>query len=222
MPGSSSSGSFEYAVLPGAGSAGLVWKEVAAALGARVLPLPDADSVPAMAEALMSSLDPGTVLVGASAGAMVALEVARRRPVPALVLLAAGFGIEVGDSFLAWVEAAPADLFPKMARASIADRSASELQSVAVADFEARGPRLVARHLRALREYRPEPLADPPPTAVIWGTLDHSVPLADHAELAARCRGIVIPVPDAGHMPFLERPQETVRWIREFVEWRLR
>ena len=219
MPDSSSRA--EIAVLPGAGSAGLVWQEAASALGARVLPLPDLDSVPAMAEALLPSLQGRPVLVGASAGALVALEVARRRPVAALVLVAAGFGIEVGDAFLSWVREAPADLFPKMARASIADRSNASALAAAVADFEARGADVSYRHLCALRAYRPEPLPDPPPTAVLWGVLDHSVPLADHAELAAQCRGVLIPIPGAGHMPFLEQPEETVRWIRSFLEWRL-
>jgi hypothetical protein len=37
--------------------------------------------------------------------------------------------------------------------------------------------------------------------------------MADHVELALRCGGAVAPVADAGHMPFLERPTETVRWI---------
>ena len=42
-----------YAVLPGAGSAGLVWDRVAAELGgATVLPLPDQPDVPAMAAVL--------------------------------------------------------------------------------------------------------------------------------------------------------------------------
>src|SRR5690349_20275280 len=119
MPVSSLPAEIDYVVLPGAGSAGLVWQAAASELGARVVPLPDAESVVGMAEAVLPQLGPQPVLLGASAGAMVALEVARRRPVAAMVLLAAGFGIEVGDAFLSWVEAAPDDLFPKMARASI-------------------------------------------------------------------------------------------------------
>ena len=221
MPGSNSSADLEYVVLPGAGSAGLVWETAAAALGARIVPLPEGDSIEAMADAIAPSLGSRPVLLGASAGAMVALEVARRRPVAAMVLLAAGFGIEVSEALLDWVRAAPSDLFPKMARASIGDRSAEGLHAVAVRDFEARGAAVCARHLEALRAYRPKPLDDPPPTAVIWGMLDHSVPLADHAELAARCEAVLIPIPGAGHMPFLEQPDATVRWIREFTGWHL-
>lgn len=210
--------------MPGAGSGGRVWEEARALLGAAVLPLPDATDIPSMAELLLPDLEPfeSPVLVGASAGAMVALEVARRRRVAALVLIAAGFGITVSDPLLSWVASAPPDLFPKMARASIADHGDARALALAVEDFELRGAEVSYRHLRALGAYRPEPLPEPPPTAVIWGVLDHSVPAIDHLELAAQCRGILIPIPGAAHMPFLERPKETVHWIRDFVSWRLR
>ena len=85
---------------------------------------------------------------------------------------------------------------------------------VVATDFASRGQPVLLRHLRALGAYRPEPLEHPPPTLVIWGVHDSSVPLADHAELALRCHGALAPVRDAGHMPFLEQPEQTARWLR--------
>jgi pimeloyl-ACP methyl ester carboxylesterase len=144
---------------------------------------------------------------------MVALELSRTVRVDALVLVAAGFGITVSDSLLAWVTAAPDDLFPKMAKASIAERDNPSLIMMITEDFAARGQPVVLRHLQALSSYRPRRIPSPPRTLVLWGEHDHSVPLADHVELAMQCNGALVPIRRAGHMPFLEQPDETVRWI---------
>jgi len=210
-----------YCVIPGAGSSGLVWSDALDQLGATLLPVPDAPDVKAMAAVLRTDvkrLPEPRVLVGASLGAMVALELARDVGVEALVLIAAGFGIEVSDALLDWVATAPADLCPKMAKASISDRENAAMIDVISRDFESRGQPVVLRHLRALAAYTPEPLPTPPPTIVIWGERDHSVPLRDHAELALRCRGVLAPVAGAGHMPFFEQPAETVHWIQTAVQ----
>ena len=206
-----------YCVLPGAGGSGLSWVQVLEPLGATLLEVPDERDVPAMAAAIAKSVQEiprPLVLVGASLGAMVALELARTVPVDALVLIATGFGIEVSDSLLEWVAANPPDLLRKMAKASIVDREDEEMIELVRRDFAARGQPVLLRHLTALGAYRPEPLEAPPPTLVIWGEGDRSVPLADHVELALRCRGALAPVRGAGHMPFLERPAETLAWIR--------
>ena len=206
-----------YAVIPGAGSSGIVWERALAELGGVLLPVPDEPDVRAMAATLsarVAALPEPRVLVGASLGAMVALEIARSVGVDALVLIAAGFGIETSDALIDWVAANGPDLFPKMARASIADRDNATLVETVTRDFEGRGQPVVLRHLQALRDYTPQPLSSPPPTLVLWGVHDHSVPLADHAELARQCAGVLVPIADAGHMPFFEQPRETVRWIR--------
>jgi pimeloyl-ACP methyl ester carboxylesterase len=152
---------------------------------------------------------------------MVALEVARTTELDALVLVAAGFGIAVGDSVLEWVASDPPDLLHKMARIGLADRSDSGLVAIRLEDFETRGQPILLNHLRALAAYRPQPLEHPPRTAVIWGEHDHGVPLADHAELALRCGGVLVPIAGAGHAPFLERPDETAAWIRAVAAGRL-
>lgn len=206
-----------YVVLPGAGSAGLPWEAAAAQLDADVLPVPDGPDVASMAAAVepaVGALPRPRVAVGTSLGAMVALEVARRIDVDALVLIAAGFGISVADSVLDWVASNPPDLFDKMARIGLADRGNRRLAAIRLADFTARGQPLLLNHLLALAAYHPLPLEHPPPTFVLWGEHDRGVPLAAHAELALRCHGVLIPIKDAGHAPFLERPDDTVAWIR--------
>jgi pimeloyl-ACP methyl ester carboxylesterase len=202
-----------YVVLASAGSAGLPFAPLVDELDATLVQMPDSDDVRAMAHTIAAVPRP-RVLVGASLGAMVALECARAGAADGLVLIAAGFGIAVADDVLAWVEAGPPDLLAKMARTGLADRDNEEQAAIRENDFASRGRPVLLRHLQALAAYQPEPLADPPPTLVIWGERDRGVPLADHVELAQRCRGLLAPITGAGHAPFLERPQETARWTR--------
>ncbi|HEY2936332.1 MAG TPA: alpha/beta hydrolase [Gaiellaceae bacterium] len=206
-----------YAVIAGAGSAGLTWSEVAAELEASVLPIPDEPSPPAMAAALESAvaaLPRPRVLVAASMGAIVALELARTVEVDALVLAAAGYGIDVSDRLLDWMIADPPGLFEKMARICVADKHDRARIDAVVEDYVAGGHAVHVRHLQALAGYRPEPPSDPPPTIVLWGVHDPAVPLERHLELAAKCRGALVPIADAAHVPFLEQPRVTLEWIR--------
>jgi pimeloyl-ACP methyl ester carboxylesterase len=206
-----------YAVIPGAGCAGLTWSEVAAPLGAEILKVPDEPDIVAMAaglEAAVAAMPAPRVLIGASFGAMVALEIARHVEVDALVLVAAGFGITVGRRLIDWMIDDPPDLWPKMAKICLGGREDPELIEAIVADYVAGG---LAEHIRdstALAAHRPEPLPDPPPTLVLWGVNDPAVPRDDHIELAARCRGALVPIADAAHLPFLEQPGATLDWIR--------
>jgi pimeloyl-ACP methyl ester carboxylesterase len=204
-----------YVLLPGAGSAGTVWAGVAEELGAEARPLPDRPDVVAMAAEVLDSLgsapDP-IVLVGASLGAMVALEIARARPVAGMVLMAAGPGIYVDPRVLARVKDPNVDL-ARIARSGLAD-GREGLVATRLADLRAVPPGLLGRHLGALAAHRPAPLADPPPTVVLWGQEDRSVPLDDHIALAVACRGAIRPLPGVGHAAYLEAPGEVVRWAR--------
>jgi pimeloyl-ACP methyl ester carboxylesterase len=207
-----------HAVLPGSGSAGLVWKRAAAELQhATVLPLPDEPDVAAMAQALqrcIEKLPRPRVLVGSSLGALVALELVRDVQVDALVLVAAGFGIDVHPSVLARIAAEPQGLLQTMARGVVADPDNEPLTGLIARDFEARGQGVLLRHMTVLARHRPRPLSEPPPTLVLWGMQDPGVPLAAHVELALRCKGPLVPIANAGHLPYLEQPEETVRWIQ--------
>jgi pimeloyl-ACP methyl ester carboxylesterase len=206
-------------ILPAAGSAGAIWEPVATRLGATVLPLPDAAGVPAMAAELrpsvqrLSAPDAPPILVGSSLGAMVALELVRTHEVRALVLVAAGFGIAVAPAVLDRIAAGAPDLLRQMARGIVGAPDDDAIVTAIERDFAARGPAVLERHMRALAAYRPEPLPAPPPTVVLWGVHDPGVPLAAHAELALRCRGLLAPIPAAGHMPYFEQPDHTASWI---------
>lgn len=205
------------AVIPGGGSAGLTWGEVAGELDAVVLRAPDEPSVEAMADGLVGTIATMTrprVLVGASMGALVALELARRLDLDALVLIACGFGIEVSDSVIEWMESNPAGIHHKLAKICVADRQDAAKIELLVADYDAGGHERHLRQVKAMAAYTPKRLPDPPPTIVIWGMQDSAVPLADHVELACQCSGAVVPIADAAHVPFFEQPAATSRWIR--------
>jgi pimeloyl-ACP methyl ester carboxylesterase len=170
-----------------------------------------------MARALeceVSRLVAPRVLVGSSLGALVALELARTVRVDALVLIAAGFGIKVDPAVLEVIAADSPGLSERMARGVVADRSDRARIALIARDFAARGQAVMLHHMQVLAAHRPEPLAAPPATLVLAGTRDPGVPLADQAELAIRCGGLLVPIADAGHLPYLERTEETVSWIR--------
>jgi len=205
-----------FAVIPGAGSAGLTWRPVAGRIGARVLPMPPGESVFEIAASLqpeVAALPRPRVLVGTSAGGMAAIEIARRTTVDALVFVAAGFGITVGEAALQWLIDYQPDLHAKLARVCLHDRSDLERQRLIVEDYEACGQPDHVAHLTAVAAYRPEPLLDPPPTLVLWGAHDRAIPLEDQVELAKRMAGVLVPIADAAHVPFLEQPDVVTGWL---------
>ena len=211
-----------YAIICGSGSSGSAWEPVAKELDAVVLPVPDAADVPAMADALgpaVAELPRPRVLIGTSLGAMIALELARETPVDALILVSAGFGIAVDPKVLDQIAAADPGMIEQMARGVVADADNAEVLAGARRDFEGCGPRLLLNHMRVLASHRPSPPESLPPTFVLWGTQDPGVTLAAHAELAVRCNAPVMPVGNAGHMPYLEQPSTTLDWIRTAVRW---
>jgi pimeloyl-ACP methyl ester carboxylesterase len=211
-----------YAMICGSGSAGHVWQPLAAALGGTVLRAPDEPDVPSMAAALRPEIErlaAPRVVLGASLGALIALELARDTAIDALILIAAGFGIAVAPSVLETIAADAPGMLAHMARGVVADPDDDAIVAGVTRDFEACGPELLLRHMRILSRHTPEPPAGLPPTFVLWGTRDPGVPLADHAQLAIRCSAPLLPVAGAGHVPYFERPDATLRWIRAAVCW---
>jgi pimeloyl-ACP methyl ester carboxylesterase len=212
-----------YAMICGSGSAGHVWLPVATELGGIVLRAPDEPDVAAMSAALrheVEALAAPRVVLGASLGALVALELARDAAIDALILVAAGFGIAVSSAVLDTIAADAPGMLERMARGIVADPGDEAVVAGVRRDFEACGAELLLRHMRALARHRPDPPpAHLPPTFVLWGTRDPAVPLAGHAQLALRCRAPLLPIPGAGHVPYFERPEATLRWIRAATAW---
>jgi pimeloyl-ACP methyl ester carboxylesterase len=209
-----------YAIVCGSGSSGLAWAPVATELEALVLPAPDAADVPAMAARLapsVAALGRPRVLIGTSLGALIALELATA--VDALILVSAGFGIAVNPAVLDQIAAAGPGMLERMARGVVADARDLELVAAVRRDLEGCGPELLLRHMRVLAAHRPRPPKDLPPTFVLCGMQDPGVPIAAHAELAARCGAPLLPVPGAGHLPYLEQPRATLDWIHAAVRW---
>jgi pimeloyl-ACP methyl ester carboxylesterase len=211
-----------YAMICGSGSAGHLWEPVATALDGTVFRAPDEPDVPSMAAALrreIEALAAPRVVLGSSLGALIALELARDTAIDALVLTAAGFGIAVSPAVLDTIAADAPGMLERMARGVVGDRDDEALVAAVAGDFQACAPGLLLRHMRALAHHRPAPPAELPPTFVLWGTRDPGVPLEDHAELALRCGAPLCPIAEAGHVPYFERPEATLGWIRAAVRW---
>ena len=144
-----------------------------------------------------------------------ACELARRVAVERLRLVSAGFRPSVSPAVLDRIAAGGPDhgvhgeLHGEVARPD--DRDLVELIQ---RDFEVRGPDVLLQHMRAFAHHRPHVVRDPPPTTVLWGTRDPGVSLDDHAELTARYGGLLVPIANAGHLPYLEQADTSVLWIR--------
>jgi pimeloyl-ACP methyl ester carboxylesterase len=211
-----------YAMICGSGSAGHVWRPVADELGGVVVPAPDEPDVLTMAAALRAEVERlprPRVLMGSSLGALIALELARDVPLDALILVAAGFGIAISPSVIDTIAADAPGMLGRMAAGVVADRSDEALVRAVARDFEVRGSDVLLRHMRALAGHRPQSPGELPPTFVLWGARDPGVSLAAHAELAVLCRAPLLPIADAGHLPYFERPRTTLLRIREAVRW---
>jgi pimeloyl-ACP methyl ester carboxylesterase len=150
------------ALIPGAGSAGLTWSEVADELQAVILDAPD----------------------------------------------------EVSERLVEWMTRNPPGILEKMAKICLADSDDAAKVERLVADYEAAGHERHIRQVQAMAAYRPEPLREPPPTVVLWGVHDSPVPLEDHVRLALECRGALVPIADAAHVPFFEQPAAMLEWMR--------
>jgi len=130
-----------------------------------------------------------------------------------LVMIAAGWGIEVSDELIRWMERNPPGILEKFSKICLSDPDDAAKVTAMVADYQAGGHERHIRQAKAMRAYKPQPLNDPPATLVLWGVNDSAVPLEDHVRLALECRGAVVPIADAAHVPFYEQPAATLPWL---------
>jgi len=194
----------------------MTWSRVPGIGEMQVIALPELDTVEAIAEAVakqLPSTDRPRVLVGASLGAMVGLQLLHTVRFDAFIALATGFGIHVDAQVLDRIRESPEDVLMRTARSSLANRDAADLLEVAAEDLRSQGRDVLISHLSALAAHEPRVPEHPPETVVVWGTGDRSVPMEDHVELARVMHGVVAPVEGAGHLPFLERPEDVARII---------
>jgi pimeloyl-ACP methyl ester carboxylesterase len=213
-----------WAFFPGAGGGATLWEPIARRFGGAVHALPDAVSVLEMADALepaVRAMPVPRILVGNSLGALVALELAQRVPVAGLVLLAAGWEFPVSEELIRKVDAKGRTIFPETARRCV---SSPDHHDAVVADFASRDDGTMSRHLRAIRDHRPriDGSVEQPATIVLRGGLDRSVSLQDHVELTERTGGVLVPLGLAAHMPFVDHPEEVIRWLERLQAFVLR
>jgi pimeloyl-ACP methyl ester carboxylesterase len=208
----------QWVIIPGAGGVGLTWRAIADQLQATIAPIPSADSVADIAEIIAATLpecDGPRYVVGASSGAMVALELARTVRVDGCLFTASGFGIEVSDRLLRWLADDPPGIHTKIAKIGLADDGAdADKLGAVVADYDACGAGLHVRQLSAIARYRPETGVPRPFCFVLWGDRDRSIPFEAHRVLATECGGALVPLENCGHLVHVDRPDAVVSWAR--------
>jgi len=207
--------------LPGAGGGASLWAPLAARFDGRVVPLPRARSVAAIADQVAGELGRAPeppLLVGNSLGALVAIELARRDPVAGLFLLAAGWEFPVADSVLSAAEGATARTFARIADRCLAPTADPDLLVAVQRDFADREPGTLADHLTAIRDHTAsDPGPQQPPTMLIAGGRDRSVTLRDQVELAGRLGAMFVQIPESAHMPFVDHREEVALWLERLL-----
>ncbi|MCX7035402.1 MAG: alpha/beta fold hydrolase [Proteobacteria bacterium] len=229
-------------LVPGLLCDGAVWEAQIAALADKWdLQVPNhgtADTLGAMAEAILASAPPRFALAGHSMGGRVALEVWARAPqrVTRLALLDTGYeglaGGEAGEreraGRLRLLEVAQREGMRPMALAWARgmvhpDRLAdAALMESIHAMLERSNPLVFAAQINALLN-RPDRTALLPtinvPTLVLCGREDSWSTLERHQAMAAQIAGsVLVDVPDCGHMCTMEQPEALSQALRAWLD----
>ena len=198
-----------------------------------VAPITGADRVEALAEAVLAAAPARFALAGLSMGGIVAMEVVRRAPerVERLALMDTNHraespkGLAMRERQVEAVRAGrlrevlreemkPTYLAPGPRRGDVL-RLVTEMAT-------ALGPGVFERQSRALAT-RPDQTGTlrgfEVETLVLCGRHDALCPLRRHEEMAAAVPGARLEiVEEAGHLPTLERPEETTALLRDFLD----
>lgn len=229
-------------LVPGLVCDAAVWHAQTEALSqrcaVRVAQHGEADTLGAMAEAILATAPPRFALAGHSMGGRVALEVWARAPqrVSRLALLDTGYeGLPEGDAGereragrLRLLEVAQREGMRPMARAWARgmvhpDRLADSALMESIYAMLARSTAQVfAAQIHALL-HRPDRSAllagIDVPTLVLCGRDDSWSPLERHQAMAALIPGsVLVAVPDCGHMCTMERPQALNQALRRWLD----
>lgn len=220
--------------LPGMMCDARMWGGIGPQLGVPVLHhLPtEADSMEALAEAFLREAPPRFALAGLSMGGILAMEVLRQAParVERLALLDTNPRAEAPE-----VQARRAPQIARALAGGLARVMRDEMKpnylaagpgQPAILDLcmdmaLSLGPEVFARQSRALRD-RPDQQATlaafTGPALVLMGAEDRLCPLDRHQlmhKLMPQSRLVILP--GAGHLPPLERPQETASALRDWL-----
>lgn len=221
---------------------GDAWSDTAVRLGQRYpsvcLDFTTHDFEGRMAEVLEAAA-PGSVVVAYSLGARVALHAGLRDPdvFGGLVLVGASAGIEdeaereqrrVADEQLAaWMESRPIEeVVDRWERTPVLGTQAPAVVAAQRAGRLSHTPADLARLLRSAGQAALAPVWDRLPalhlpTLCVAGALDHSYAAAAERMAGLLPNGEVALVPDAGHAPQLERPDEFADGLVEFLDHRI-
>lgn len=197
---------------------------------------PALQTVEEMADWLVHCLDAcqlqTAIVIGHSMGSLVALDTAARYPerVDKLVLLGSSAPMLVADRLLDAAVARPQDAFAMMNQWGHSRQAAMGgcptpglwMTGMGMRLFERSLPGIVANDLTACRNYTDAPVrADVVacPTLVIMGESDVMTPPSAGEALAARVESAqTVHLPGAGHAMLIERPEEILDAVIDFIE----
>ena len=225
-------------LLPGLMCDAVFWAPLLQSINGQVIDYADADSIKAMAQAVLAAAPPVFSIAGHSMGGRVALEVVRLAParVNKLILMDTGYlpraQGEKGElektgrmalvdiAKMQGVRAMCAECVKAMVHPDLLT-DAALIESI-VAMFERKTAAHFARQQHALLS-RPD--ASPVLTALkipcmmLCGAQDSWANVAQHAAMQALAPHASLSViEDAGHMVLMERPAPTIAVIRQFLE----
>ena len=225
-------------LLPGLMCDGTFWQPLADTLTCQVVDYGDANSITAMAEAVLSVAPKHFVMAGHSMGGRVALEVARLAPerVQKIILMDTGYLPRqpgaVGDTEkagrMALLDVATRQGVRAMGKEWVKgmvqpDRlNDAPLIEAILTMFERKTAECFARQQHALLT-RPDASsalrALRVPTLLLCGRQDSWASVAQHTAMQVLAPHAQLSViEDAGHMVLMERPEATIQVIRQFLE----
>ena len=225
-------------LLPGLMCDATFWQPLADTLPCQIIDYGDADSITAMAEVVLAAAPSSFVVAGHSMGGRVALEVARLAPerVQKIILMDTGYlprqpgaaGDTEKAGRMALLDVARQQGVRAMGKEWVKGMVHPErlndapLIEAILTMMERKTAERFARQQNALLtrpDASPVLAALRTPTLLLCGRQDSWASVAQHTAMQVLAPHAQLSViEDAGHMVLMERPEATVRVIRDFLE----